>query len=178
MVWEAYWDCSSAWALASPCGLRRNCWSEWPADCLGGLIGGALYGLIPEKHVSGLAAFVAIGVIAGLSTGLLENAVKSGWLKVTRGIIAGKQFILYRNPTYIGSSPDCQIYLFKDSNVGKRHAAIHLLPTGIEIENLPLGTATLVNGKSVERAKLKNGDEVQISKTSFRFQEKRPSSGK
>ena len=73
--------------------------------------------------ISRLIALLAIGVVAGLATGLLENVVKAGWLKVTSGVIAGKQFILYRNPTYIGSSPDCQIYLFKDTQVGKRHAA-------------------------------------------------------
>ena len=146
---------------------------------LGGMIGGALFNpvltLAQNESISRLIALVAIGILAGLATGLLENVVKSGWLKVTSGIIAGKQFILYRNPTYIGSSPDCQIYLFKDAQVGKRHAAIHLLPTGIEIENLPLGSATRVNGTPVKRAKLRNGDTIQIGSTSFRFQEKRPS---
>ncbi|HET6248276.1 MAG TPA: FHA domain-containing protein [Tepidisphaeraceae bacterium] len=147
----------------------------------GGLIGGALLGPI-EKFASGeplgkLVAFVAIGVVAGLATGLLENVIKGGWLKVTSGIIAGKQFILYRNPTYIGASPDCQIYLFKDPQVGKRHAAIHLQAGGIEIEDLPLGSATLINGKPVKRAKLKNGDTIQIGSTSFRFLQKRPGPG-
>ena len=36
---------------------------------------------------------------------LIENVIKSGWFKVEEGVIAGKQFVLYRNPTYIGSSP-------------------------------------------------------------------------
>ena len=133
---------------------------------LGGLIGGALLDPIAKiSHsvpIGNLFAFIAIGVVAGLATGWLENVVKGGWLKVTSGIIAGKQFILYRNPTYIGASPDCQIYLFKDNQVGKRHAALHLLATGIEIEDLPLGSATLVNGKPIKRAKLKNGDTIQI----------------
>jgi pSer/pThr/pTyr-binding forkhead associated (FHA) protein len=117
---------------------------------------------------------IAIGVVAGAAIGLIENAAKAGWLKVTSGIIAGKQFILYRNPTYIGSAPDCQIYLFKDPRVGKRHAAIHLAPSGIEIEDLPLGDATFVNGKPVTRAALKHGDQVKIGATQFLFQERRP----
>lgn len=145
---------------------------------LGGLIGGALINpvqnLSHDPRIGRLIALLAIGIVAGLATGLLENVVKSGWLKVTSGIIAGKQFILYRNPTYIGSSPDSQIYLFKDPQVGKRHAALHLLPTGIEIEDLPLGGPTRVNGKPVKRSKLMNGDTIEIGSTSFRFQEKRP----
>ena len=147
----------------------------------GGCIGGVLYNPMDKisqgAQIGQFVAFIAIGVVAGLATGLLENAVKAGWLKVTSGIIAGKQFILYRNPTYIGASPDCQIYLFKDAQVGKRHAAIHLLQNGIEIEDLPLGSETLVNGKPVKRAKLKNGDTIQIGATSFRFQQKRPTAG-
>jgi hypothetical protein len=147
----------------------------------GGLIGGALFDPVERishgAQIGQLVAYVAIGFVAGFATGLLENAIKAGWLKVTSGIIAGKQFILYRNPTYIGASPDCQIYLFKDAQVGKRHAAIHLLRSGIEIEDLPLGSDTIVNGKPVKRAKLKNGDTIQIGSTSFRFQQKRPTAG-
>jgi hypothetical protein len=150
---------------------------------LGGIIGGALFHPIQtaannSEAIGKLVALVAIGVVAGLATGWLENVIKAGWLKVTTGIIAGKQFILYRNPTYIGSSPDCQIYLFKDTQVGKRHAAIHLLPGGIEIEDLPLGVPTLINGKPLARARLKNGEQIQVGNTAFEFHEKRPSSGK
>lgn len=149
---------------------------------VGGIVGGALFD--PMKHLTGsdqdarLIGLMAIGGVAALGTGFLENAAKAGWLKVTTGIIAGKQFILYRNPTYIGSAPDCQIYLFKDPKVGKRHAAIHLTPTGIEIEDLPLGVETFVNGKPVKRSPLKNGDRIAVGSTQFVFQERRPVAGK
>ncbi|MDB5329999.1 MAG: hypothetical protein JWP03_1150 [Phycisphaerales bacterium] len=149
---------------------------------LGGVIGGALFApvlaLTHQPQIARGLALLAIGVVAGLATGYLENAAKGGWLKVATGIIAGKQFILYRNPTYIGSAPDCQIYLFKDPKVGKRHAAIHLLPTGIEIENLPLGAPTIVNDREVGRARIKNGDRITIGSTCFHFLEKRPAAGK
>src|SRR5262249_18225299 len=105
----------------------------------------------------------------------IENAAKSGWLKVTAGLIAGKQFILYRNPTFIGSSPDNQIYLFKDGQVGRRHAAIHIVRGGFQVEELPLARATLINGRTITRTKLRNGNQVQIGGTRFVFQEKQPS---
>jgi hypothetical protein len=146
---------------------------------LGGLVGGALYDpairLTGRPAVGALVGLVAIGVLAGLATGLIENAAKKGWVRVIAGLIAGKQFILYRNPTYIGSAPDCQIYLFKDKKVGKRHAAIHVLPGGFELEDLPLGANTLVNGKPVKRTRLRHGDRVMIGSTCFLFQEKNPS---
>jgi hypothetical protein len=145
---------------------------------LGGLVGGALYDpairLTGRPAVGALVGLIAIGVLAGLATGLIENAAKKGWVRVIAGLIAGKQFILYRNPTYIGSAPDCQIYLFKDKKVGKRHAAIHVLPGGFELEDLPLGANTLVNGKPVKRTRLRHGDRVMIGSTCFLFQEKNP----
>ena len=93
---------------------------------------------------------------------------------MTAGPIAGKQFILYRNPTFIGSGPDCQIYLFKDDKVGRRHAAIHLVPGGFELEDLPLGAPTVINGKPTKRARLRHGDRISIGATTFLFQEKKP----
>lgn len=146
---------------------------------VGGLVGGALYDLISRQlgnpDISRLVGLCAIGGVSGAAIGLLEDAAKSGWLRVTQGLIAGKQFILYRNPTYIGSSPDNQIYLFKDPQVGRRHAAIHIVKGGFELEDLPLGSGTVINGRPVTRTRLRNGDQVQIGATRFLFQEKQPS---
>ena len=151
---------------------------------IGGLIGGALFEPLSESaaavrypRLPELVAMVAIGLCAGLATGLIENAAKTGWLKVVQGLIAGKQFILYRNPTFVGSAPDCQIYLFRDPKVGKRHAAIHIVPGGFEIEDLPLGVDTLVNGKPTKRARLKNGDRIQVGSTQLVFMEKAQATG-
>src|SRR5947208_7308268 len=114
----------------------------------------------------------AMRLAAETATGINETVNKSGWYKVEEGVIAGKQFVLYRNPTYIGSSPLCHIYLFKDPQVGRRHAAVHIVGGAFEIEDLPLGAKTIVNGRAVQRARLRNGDRVQIGITAFRFQEK------
>jgi hypothetical protein len=144
---------------------------------IGGMLGGLLFVPLAERfseHVSRLGGMLAIGTITGIACGLIENAVKTGWIKVVKGMIAGKQFVLYRNPTYIGAHPSCHIYLFKDANVGKRHAALHVTNTGVEIEDLPLGGPTLVNGKPIQRARLRGGDRVQIGRTVFQYHEKRP----
>jgi hypothetical protein len=145
---------------------------------IGGLVGGAVYEPVfvstgGVEWVSWLIALALIGLTAGLATGLIENAAKNGWVKVTAGLIAGKQFILYRNPTFIGSGPECPIYLFRDPKVGKRHAAIHVVPGGFELENLPLGGVTLVNDKPVSRTKLKTGDVIGVGGTRFEFHEKK-----
>jgi hypothetical protein len=143
---------------------------------IGGIVGGLLFdpvaSVMQDTHFSRLIAYCAIGLVAGAATGVIEQAAKSGWVKVTEGLIAGKQFILYRNPTYVGSAPDCQIYLFKDTQVGRRHAAIHLVKGGFDIEDLPLGGKTLVNGKPITRTRLRGGDKIQIGATTFVFNQK------
>jgi hypothetical protein len=146
---------------------------------LGGFLGGLLFDpidmMLNSAVLSRLIAFVAIGCLAGMSTGLIESAVKTGWLKVTGGVITGKQFIIYRNPTFLGSSPACEIYLFKDPQVSDHHAAIHQTHDGYEIEDLNEESSTFVNGEPIERIKLRAGDEIQIGSSTFCFQERKQS---
>jgi hypothetical protein len=143
---------------------------------LGGIIGGALFepvrALTESVQDSNLIALMAIGAVAGVGTGLIENATRSAWLRVIAGVLAGKQFILYRNPTFIGSAPDCQIYLFKDQQVGPRHAAIHIVPGGYELEDLPLGQKTMINQKQISKVRLHHGDRITVGSTVFLFQDR------
>lgn len=143
---------------------------------LGGLVGGLLFDPISavthNAVVSRCVAILAIGSIAGLGTGLIELAAKTGWLKVAAGLIAGKQFILYKNPTFFGSSPQCEVYLFKDPQVGPQHAAIHAVPGGYDLQDLSSSHGTLVNGRRVSRVRLRTNDLIQIGSTTLQFQEK------
>jgi hypothetical protein len=165
--------------LIAPGVLMRNA-KKLTLGMIGGFVGGVAGGLLlapvakwtGSEPTSRLAAFVAIGLVAGAATGLIEDAAKTGWLKVVRGFIAGKQFILYRATTYIGSAPDCHVYLFKDPAIGRRHAAVHVVPGGFDLEDLPLGAPTYVNGKPIKRHRLRTGDQIQIGQTAFTFQEK------
>ncbi len=145
---------------------------------IGGLLGGLFFDQICQYTKSGMQArffgMTAVGAFTGMGIGLIENALKTGWLRVVSGIIAGKQFILYRNPTNIGSSPKCEIYLFKDSMVQPVHASIHLVPGGFMIESKNLAK-TLVNEIPVTKQKLRNNDRIQIGNTIFSFQEKNKS---
>jgi hypothetical protein len=166
--------------LAIAPGVVLRSWKRLAIGLAGGLLGGVLGGLafdpLAEATRSGVPArgvgLAAIGLLAGASTGLIEQAAKRGWLHVAVGLIAGKQFILYRNPTFIGSSPRCEIYLFKDPDVSPRHAAIHRVRGGFELEDLGSTTGTRVNGRSVKRVRLRNGDQVQIGSTGFIFRER------
>ncbi len=173
------WGTLGLFLAATPGLILRN-GKRLMIGMLGGLIGGLIGGIIyvplqnslENEHISRLLAIVSIGLFAGLASGIIENVVKTGWLKVESGVIAGKQFVLYRNPTFIGSHPMSHIYLFNDPHVGRRHACVHRIGNGYEIEDLPLGARTYVNGKPVARQRLKTGDKVQVGSTQFHFQER------
>lgn len=147
---------------------------------IGGLIGGMLFD--PIAGIGGeeqgdtfviLSRFVGIccfSVLTGVAMGILEDAAKQGWLKVAAGVIAGKQFILYKNPTFIGSSPKCEIYLFKDPTVMPQHAAVTEIRGNYTLEPLGPECPVMVNGQPLQRPqKLDNGDRIIIGATQFVF---------
>jgi hypothetical protein len=75
---------------------------------------------------------------------------------------AGEHFALERAEVSIGRSPDCDIFL-DDVTVSRRHAILRG-DGAHEIEDLGSLNGTFVNRKRVERARLEDGDELQIGK--------------
>jgi hypothetical protein len=158
---------------------------------LGGMIGGAIGGFLFDPinylisggtfmtgvEVSRAVGFCVVGGCAGLMIGLVEMISKDAWLVMDEGPLRGKQFIIYRDPTIIGSSPRCEIYLFKDPTIEPSHAVIHKIRDGYEIEDKDTPSATWINGQRIKRKRLLNGDQIRIGKTQFTYAEKqkRPS---
>ena len=98
----------------------------------------------------GMALF---GVATGISMGLVEGALKDRWIYVAAGPLAGKQFILYKPLTIIGSDQSCDIYLFKDPSVQPQHASIELRGQRALVRAAGL---VLVQGKASERSSARN----------------------
>ena len=91
---------------------------------------------------------------------------------MTAGPLKGKQFIIYRNPTLIGSSPRCDIYLFKDPVVEEAHAAIHQIRDGYELEDKGSKSGTYVNNVRVKRKRLVSSDQIRIGNALFVYSER------
>jgi len=127
---------SPGWFLASPAALsmalpacpRRKC-------CTGCSVAPSVPGLRNRiqshrdidtwrRGKPGSGDSVCWDLRPALRWGLVESALKDRWLYVTAGPLAGKQFILYKPRTIVGSDQKCDIYLFKDSNIAKEHAII------------------------------------------------------
>lgn len=143
---------------------------------LGGLVGGALFDPIANSvhsaWASRMLALCVIGAATGVLIGFVESVLKDAWLVVTGGPLTGKQFVIYRNPTILGSAPKADIYLFKDPAVEPRHAALHMAAGFCELEDLGTPAGTLVNGQRIGRHRLRSGDAIGIGHYSFAYSER------
>lgn len=144
---------------------------------IGGLIGGMLFdpvsllmGGLGAKTglMSRLVGLAITGTATGLAIALAESVAKSAWLVIEQGRLIGKQFILYRNPTSIGSSYNNDVYLFKDPAVKASHARIVRRGGGWSVEALP-DALVRVDGLPVTSRMISEGSLIQIGETSLRF---------
>jgi hypothetical protein len=177
---------AAAWAVAAiPAGIGQGIALREPKVALNGLLGGVLGGLIGglvfdpvsisvttpdgQAWLSRAVGFTIIGLMVGLFVGIVEQWTKSAWLMMKAGPLAGKQFVIFRNPTVLGSSPKAEVYLFKDEAIEPRHALIHDRGGRFEIEDLNTADGTYVNGIPAKRQILKAGDQIVLGKTVLEF---------
>jgi len=144
---------------------------------LGGAIGAGLGGVVFDPismathvgSVSRAVGFGLLGLATGIGMGLVESALKDRWLYVVAGPLAGKQFILYKSETSIGSRQEADIYLFKDPNILARHAVISI--SGARVSLHATGPM-LWGGQPVHDRVLQDGDLLQLGRYAFRYKEK------
>ncbi len=177
---------AAAWAIAAiPAGLgqgvalwqRKIALNGLVGSLLGGLLGGALFDpigfLISGEDGTGdlsrAVGFTVIGLMVGLFVGVVEQWTKTAWLLMRQGPLAGKQFIVYRNPTVLGSSPKADVYLFKDEAIEPSHALLHNRGGRYELEDMNTPDGTYVNGIPIQRRILRQGDTIVLGKTVLEF---------
>lgn len=143
---------------------------------VGGGIGGALFDLIswllPMHHglFSRAIAMMVMGGCVGIAIALVEEMTKQAWLYITRGPMAGKEFILYHACTTVGSAAKCDITLPKDLAIQPQHFSITTSPAGSEVRAM-MGSVHL-NGQPVEQARLRDSDLIEAGETAFTFAER------
>jgi hypothetical protein len=144
---------------------------------LGGIVGAGLGGMVFDPismatHAgapSRAIGFAMLGLATGVAMGIVESALKDRWMYVASGPLAGKQFILYKPQTVIGSSQQCDIYLFKDTSILPQHATIEL--RGAQTFIYAAGQV-YVSGQPVKARALQNGDLIQVGRYAFHFRER------
>lgn len=111
-------------------------------------------GYIPEpekKEAEGKTAYVAVPYLI---------------IKTTGG---ERRFLLTEGKNTVGRSPDCNIVI-NEKGVSREHFAVHVKGEIITIEDLGSKNGTFVNGKRINRAELKNGDEIIAGECSLIFE--------
>jgi hypothetical protein len=176
----------AAWALAAiPAGIgqgialrdKKVALNGLLGAVLGGLLGGLLFDPIAavfppandQADLSRAVGMTTIGLLVGLMVGIVEQWTKTAWVQMKAGPLAGKQFVLFRNPTVLGSSPKADIYLFKDEAIEPQHALIYDRGGRFEIEDQGSADGTYVNGIPVQKRILQTGDQIVLGKTVLEF---------
>lgn len=144
---------------------------------LGGMIGAGIGGLVFDPisfpfstgALSRAVGFSIFGAATGAAMGIVESALKNRWLYVSGGPLAGKQFILYKPLTRVGSDQNCDIYLFKDKSILPDHAVLEA--RGSKVQLRASGTV-YVAGQPTQMRVLQDDDLIQIGRYSFRYKEK------
>jgi hypothetical protein len=145
---------------------------------LGGAIGAAVGGIIFDPisfatkggAVSRAVGFGLLGMATGIAMGLVESALKDRWLYVTSGPLSGKQFILYKPQTIMGSAQSNDIYLFKDAEILPQHAT--LVQKGGRMHLVAEGPVYIAGQRIHSTRVLESGSIIQIGRYSFRYQER------
>jgi hypothetical protein len=181
---SAAWACIGA-ATGVGMNLVRSTRTQLRNSVIGGALGGALGGLFFDPidrfvtasmftggATSRLVGLLAVGLSVGIFVALVERLARDAWLRVRTGPLAGKSFILYKTPTIIGSSPQSDVYLYKDAEIDPSHASVHRVGTVYEIEDMGTRMGTSVGGNPVRRRRLASGDQIMIGSTLLDFEER------
>ncbi len=182
---SAAWACIMT-AMGLGMNLIRSTRLQLRNSVFGGMLGGALGGMVfdpidrfiqpetvfAESGLSRLVGLLAVGLSVGIFMALVERMGREAWIRVLTGPLAGKSFILYRSPTTIGSSPQADIYLFKDPEIDPSHLAIHKVGTSFEAEDLGSRHGTVVGGEALRRRQLVSGDQLVLGGTILQFEER------
>jgi hypothetical protein len=165
-------------------GLYDRSWKKIRNGLIGGALGGLLGGLlfdpiflaVKSPMSSRAAAFVILGLCIGLLVGLAQVVLKEAWLTVVEGYRPGRQLILNREVTALGTSEKAQLpfIAFGAQGVDPLHVLVVQYQDGsYGAQDNNSRSGTLVNGERVRGAvRLQNGDVIALGRNTVRFNER------
>jgi pSer/pThr/pTyr-binding forkhead associated (FHA) protein len=102
------------------------------------------------------------------STGPIPPVVDGPLLVVRKGHEVGERFYLDRPRLVVGRDPASDIFL-NDITVSRAHAVLDVMPEEVLVSDAGSLNGTYVNGVSVDRAVLRNGDQLQVGRFQMVF---------
>lgn len=181
---EFYLSRGLAWAIFGAgaglsLGVAKGSSRKALNGAIGGAIGGVLGGIVfhyaalnvEDEAISQLIGLGVVGLGIGIAVGLVEIARRQAWLKIVRGGMLGKEFIVYHQATSIGSAPKCEITLIKDPQVAPFHCRIDDHGGRYSLAAYE-GSQVSINGTPVSSHWLRAGDAVEVGGTTLQYQER------
>jgi len=156
-------------------------------SALGGLIGGALGGLILEgakavfdDPLLGKAlGLVLMGASVGAFIALIVVLLSKAWLEVRSGKLQGTEFILDKYLSVkapaatIGSDVLKSDIALTDPDVAPQHAQLKGVDTSFQLRDLSIKQGTFVNGRRIEVHRLANRQVIRMGSPELVYHEKR-----
>ena len=148
------------------CGHRNPLGSRFCSSC-GAALGGS------EQTTTASVTVAVESAMEEVEVALDDLPAGVGMLVVTRGPNSGSRYALHEPLTTAGRHPDSAIFL-DDITVSRRHAEVHKVEGGYEVADVGSLNGTYLNRERVERARLTDGDELQIGTFKLLFLAGRP----
>ena len=121
-----------------------------------------------------MTGFIALGLCIGLMIAIAQVVLKEAWLKVEAGFRSGRELLLDKPVLTIGRAEGCDLGLFGDPAIDKRHARIYQQDGRYLIADAGSATGTFVNDQRVqEPTLLRSGDLIRMGNAYLRFSERK-----
>lgn len=89
-------------------------------------------------------------------------------LVISEGKEAGREFVFDQASVLIGRTSECDVILY-DPGVSRKHARIFSEGNGFFVEDMGSSNGTRVNGETVKKQALKDGDAISLGPVVFAF---------
>lgn len=164
-------------AIGVPSGSTQKIRNGFIGGTIGGLVGGFAFEIFAQITQTGgqvprLIGFTSIGAAVGFFVSLVDEALKSAWVKVLVGRNEGREVVIDKPSARVGRDELADIPIFGDPSVSHHHATIYRQDGRYLIADQGTATGTVVNGQRVSQQYLQDGDEIQLGGVRMIFYEK------
>jgi len=123
---------------------------------------------ITPVHASFKRTSIVMQDKEGVALEQSERRKLAGWLVTFTNNEYGQDFKIYAGKNRVGSAAGCDI-IIQDPSISGEHSTILFRDNEFLIKDNFSTNGTKINGASVDEGKLKDGDELKLGNTIFRF---------
>jgi hypothetical protein len=163
---------------------RSQMWKGALGGLIGGFVGGGLLELalrqFSNPQIGKVAGLMLLGATVGVFTALIVVALSRAWLEISTGKLQGTEFILDKflgveSPAaIIGSNVlKSDIALPADIEISPQHAMLKGAGDYFTLQDMSVGTGTFVNGRKIEKHRLRDRETIRMGQTEMVYHEKR-----